>query len=170
MIDVCTEIPSIIVVLKCWEVLKMKRTLPEKIVCTVVYNGLPVEGITLKTVLKTDFKNDFSFLLGPTGKDGKAELNRDRILYNAAEELKLALMDFKPIAECFAGEILLHIMTEAELKAAMEAYELYKKVSFYPQGYKKILQNSLDTLNKVVRGNLELKAYVIPDTIKIVIE
>jgi hypothetical protein len=53
----------------------MKRTLPEKIVCTVMSNGLPIEGIALMAVLKTDFKNDFSFLVGPTGKDGKAELN-----------------------------------------------------------------------------------------------
>jgi hypothetical protein len=79
-------------------------------------------------------------------------------------------MDFGPIEECFAGGILLHIMTEAELKAAIEAYESYKKASSYPRDYRKILQDSLDTLNKVERSNLELKAYVIPDTIKMVIE
>jgi hypothetical protein len=150
--------------------IKMNRTLPEKIVCTVKQNGNPVRSIFLKAIFETDYKNDYASILGPSDEYGKAELNRQIILHDAAITMELGLQDFGPIEKCFTGKIFVHIMDEKELGAALDAYELFKDVVDYPSGYKQKIENSIEMLKGVDKHSLEIDAYIIPETIKLSIE
>ncbi len=147
----------------------MNRTLPEKIVCTVKHNKNPVESIFLNAIFETDFKNNYISIFGPSDKYGKAELDRQAILHNAAVSWELGLQDFGPIEKCFTGKVFVHLMDEKELKAALDAYELFKSVVDYPSGYKQKIENSIEILKGVDKDSLEIDAYVVPNTVELII-
>ncbi len=148
----------------------MKRTLPENLVCTVTIDGNPVEGIAIRAILEADFKNSYGSIFGPTDKDGRAQLSQQDILRDATENLKMGLMDFGPIEKCFTGRVFLHVMNTKDLEGAMGAYIQFKKFVEYPPDYQQLLQNSIDTSKKIETEKLKLTAYVVPNTVELIIK
>jgi hypothetical protein len=148
----------------------MERTLPRRIVCEVTYNELPIEGIAIRAILETDFKNNYSSIFGPTDKDGKTQLTQDNILHDAAENWKMGLMDFGPIKECFTGRVFLQILNTQELEGALSAYKLFKDYVEFAPCYQKLLEDSKDALRTIETKKLKLVAHSEPEGIQLLIE
>ncbi len=149
----------------------MKCPLPEKIRCWITKEGKPVKGVFISVVLEANYKNNYGFVMGPSGENGYAELGREEILSMAEEELNLALMDYGSIEDVFVGTINVQIMTKDEIKKAIQAYNIYKDVSkTFPRDYEKDLKNATSIMSQVEVNRFKLDASVEPSQIRIVIK
>jgi hypothetical protein len=148
----------------------MKYPLPEKILCRITKENYPVQGLTIRAILETNYKNNYGFIIGPTGQDGYAELKREEIIAVAEEELNLALMDFGHIDEIFTGMVNLQIMKKDEIEGAIKAYKIFKKVSkTFPHNYEENLIRASSIIEQVGTDKLKLEASIEPSQIRMVI-
>jgi len=115
--------------------------LPDKFEAFCSRDGEPVRGALLSLTMRTQHKNDYDFIIGPTDTTGKAAISKDEIVRQANNQLNLALMDFSPIEKCYAGDFEVKVLSKTEIKRALEACELFGQDS-YPEGCFEKLKNA----------------------------
>lgn len=120
----------------------MRRELPSMFRAIATIQNEPVDGLFVKLVLKTDYKNDYSFTVGPTDSAGKIEVTRQEITAWGKETIKWALMDYGPIENVYTGECSVEILKREDLERVLKAYERYQPEKQHEiDGFKKALLN-----------------------------
>jgi hypothetical protein len=140
--------------------------LPEAIHCTLTQDGLPLAGVLVRAIFKTNFKNDYSFIFAPTDSEGKTSLLKSGTISQALQQLNLALMDFGLLEQCFTGVIDLKVMTDNDIKQAINAYNIFKPALKFPTGYYEMLQYGLKRTQELKMNSLSFEAQVISDNEK----
>lgn len=143
--------------------------LPQEVHCKVTCDGNPVSRLALMAILKTSRKNEYDIFMGPTTENGYAHLLRDQILSYAAAKIESAMMDYCLIEKVFTGRMSVHVMTAAELKAALEGYEIYKDYFPFPRGYVHMLRDSMAVVEHLGYERLAIEATVVPESIELTI-
>lgn len=146
------------------------KTLPELVTCKVTYDCKPLEGVYLRAILETDYRNNYDSIIGPTNKEGMAYLDQRQVLEDAARNLDMGLQDYFPIEKCFTGKIFLSILNIQQLEGVLSAYELYKDYIEYPVDYQKNIQMSINKLSEINWSKLKLAVQVVPKSINIRVE
>lgn len=90
-------------------------------------------------------KNSYSFLFGPTGADGTASLDESTIMAEAEAQLGMAVMDYSPLVGAFSGKIAVKVMSQPDIRKAIDAFNLFQKHIDYPHGYRNMLESALHT-------------------------
>ncbi len=140
----------------------MKETLPERLDCTVTHAGIPVAGVMLSAEFSTRRKNPYVVVLGPTNQLGHTSIDRAEILSHAQNQLNLALMDYDPLESTFAGTISLKVMSIDDLRRALEAYDLFKRVAAYPLQYKDNIENAMQVVARTDFSTLSIIGKAVP--------
>lgn len=141
---------------------KSSAILPKVIQCKVSKDGIPCAGVLVKAIFKTNYKNPYSDIFGPTDHHGHAELRRATILLNAKKQLDLALMDYGPLENGFAGTIEFSLMTSEAIERAKDAYELFGKAGGYSSDYGEQLEQALKVTKTTDPSKLLLEVSTTP--------
>ena len=145
----------------------MDIIIPHTIECEVTDGSQPIEGLMVWSQFRTSAKNPYTIIFGPTDGLGRTSITCEEIKQWAASEIELAVMDFHPLESSFAGIIEFRVMNEQDLGNALQAYELYKSVSYYPEEYYHDLRNAREvfrSLRKDISPSLSVR--IDPDSIK----
>ncbi len=147
-----------------------KKTLPEKIECTVSHEGKPVAGLMLDAKLAVEAKNPYSLAFGPTGADGRAILTYQAIKEWTDQEMNLAMMDYHPLEGVFAGVVELSVTSREGIDRALKAYEMFNPWFKYPANYADNLHQARKVLDRLSgHGRLQVSGTVTPESIKLMI-
>lgn len=118
------------------------KNLPSAIEVIVTSDQNPREGVLIKLMLGMIRKNSYSYILGPTNSEGKAQIQKCELLSQADKSLELALMDYLPLESGYTGEIEAKVMNKKDIDKAIEAYEIYGPCK-YPERYIEILKHAI---------------------------
>lgn len=104
----------------------MRKELPNVFRVTVRHGNFPVIGQFAELELKTNYKNDYSFLIGPTNAAGQINVDRRKIIELGGNVIKWALMDYGPIENVYTGEYSVEFLQYEGLERVIESYERYQ--------------------------------------------
>ena len=135
----------------------------EKLPYRLIVNASKLEfpkGVAFKLLFEMNRKNHFSYI-GFLDAAAHAEIDRSEYLRWFDAERNYFLMDYIDPRIGFTGMLLVKVMTKDELKAALNAYEMFHSNSWYPDGYAIALQNALSLVEA---------GMVIPDRISVTVD
>lgn len=92
--------------------------IPNRIECVVLADGAPLSGVFVRLTLHTNYKNDYSFLVGPTDSMGKVALTREELLERAEDKLQGAIMDYGRLSNVYAGKASATLLSAHDLEKA----------------------------------------------------
>lgn len=125
-------------------------------------NGKPVAKIILSVTLFADTKNNYSVFLPPTNSEGKTNVSLMYLKDSVENDRKLFLMDYATPFEDLAENCQLSLLSEDAIQRALDAYELFKDSTEYPENYQNELleannknYNSFDmmtSISKLIKG------------------
>jgi len=136
--------------------------LPQTIDCWVTDRQRPVAGVMLRAEFTTLRKNSYVIVFGPTDTGGHAVLDRPTTLRQAASQMALALMDFDPLEEVFAGDVDVTIMRDSDVEGALRAHDLFGAVAQFSSHYAEDLKASLVSLRRVAGRALNIRVTANP--------
>ncbi len=144
----------------------MARPIPRMIRCKATVGGQPVAGLVMRVVLRTDFKNDYDIVFGPTCDDGTALLSSERIQDEAKKQMNEAIMDYGPLENTFTGAVQVGVLSRERLDDALAAVKVYG-VWRYPAGYRRMLKYAHKLLESVSIEDVRLEVAVQPEDIRV---
>jgi hypothetical protein len=114
---------------------------PDRIIVECKQAG--VRGLAVSLQFPCQQKNDFSYTVF-LNESGRAELTGEEILRCFDRERQVFLMDYEDPRTAWDGRVLAHAMSRDELSSALSAFNLYRDVVEYPDGYKTNLLAAAD--------------------------
>ncbi|MEM1222230.1 MAG: hypothetical protein AAGH40_05660 [Verrucomicrobiota bacterium] len=104
----------------------MRANLPSRFEVRTTLNNRNHEGAYVSLSLITDYKNNYSFLLGPSNEQGEVSILKDEIIEKGRQQLEAALMDYGPIQNVYTGEYSVRVLQKEDLERVIKAYERYQ--------------------------------------------
>lgn len=122
-------------------------SIPESIHIRVLSDGVPAEGVLVEAIIRVRRKNDFASIHGPSDREGRVLITKDKILHEAESDRSMFQMDYGHPEDDFAGVISLQPCGESILHRALNGYLEFSKYCPYPLGYEQMLHEALARLN-----------------------
>lgn len=139
--------------------------LPRKITVFVHKGDEPVEGVLTALTFRTNFKNDYDLVFGPTNPHGQILVTEQEIVDAAEAELNFALMDYGHLRACFSGVIEVSLMDSKDLDQALNAYDtFFQGTTNNATGYEEKLKRSISVIEKLEVDKLRLQVVTEPQT------
>jgi len=141
------------------------RQAPEQLVfelSTTVH--LPITGVFISLLAKTDYKNSFSFLFGPSDREGKIAISWEEIVKRANETAQFWIMDYGSFEKTFIGELEVGFADEGRLKRALKAYSDYNGAFSFPPGYEVNVRRAMQIARELVETQIRCNHRFVPTT------
>ena len=126
-----------------------KRRLPSKLYITCSVNGRPLPNELVCVTIKTNRRNDFPLIFGPTNQNGHITVTREELIGQAMDEKKVAQMDFGDPEYDFTGDIEITPLGLQDIDNALGAYRLFRKAGGYPRNWIRLLKIAKKSLDKL---------------------
>lgn len=131
--------------------------LPQEIIVRVVVRENPVEGLLIRVSIPMKRKNDYGWLIGPSGPDGRIAISGEDLRQRIQADRKLFIMDSVDAESYAKGEMRLAVPRAGAIDAAVAAFDVYHDVSPYPAGYREALESTRSKLSAMpARPSLEV--------------
>lgn len=125
-------------------------------------DGAPLRDAFLSLMAKTNYKNSFWFLFGPTDGDGQIEIRWSEVERRAEETARFAIMDYGQFRNSFTGELVFHLADEDRLARAKRGFREYQRYFSYPSDYEKQLDRSIGAVRRI-RGGVFCALTILPN-------
>lgn len=63
-------------------------SIPESIHIRVLSDGVPAEGVLVEAIIRVRRKNDFASIHGPSDREGRVLITKDKILHEAENRIR----------------------------------------------------------------------------------
>lgn len=123
------------------------KQLPNTIKIRTLGNGIPISNMFVRLTIKTNYKNSFDLIFGPSNSTGTITVTSDDIIREAEKDRRLFIMDYGDPVENFSGEIEITPLNQENLSKARAAYNMFKEHSSYPKNYEANLGRSIQAID-----------------------
>jgi len=138
---------------------------PEQLVFELnTADHLPIMGMFILLRAKTDYKNSFSFLFGPSDREGNILISWKEMVKQANETAQFWIMDFGNFEKTFIGELEVGFADEERLKRALKAYCEYKDSFAFPPGYEENLRRAMEIARGLAGTQIKCNHQFVPAT------
>jgi hypothetical protein len=104
----------------------MPTELPRAFLIRLSADAKALKGRYACLTVKTNYKNDYCFTVGPSDERGEIYIPREEVMERAEETLKFALMDYGPIENVYKGDQEAHVLEKHDLERVLKAYERHQ--------------------------------------------
>jgi len=130
-------------------------SIPSRVTITVRAKGASPEGLCVCLRFEMRSKNTFSYVAF-LDSQGTASASREELLRVFDEERHAFIMDYDDPRIAFSGKITAKLLSPAELKSALEAFQMFRGKLSFPDNYEERLKAALRRGQKPDECQLEM--------------
>lgn len=120
----------------------MLPTIPNGVTVTARSNAASAEGLCVCLRFEMRSKNSYSYVLF-LDSQGTASTSREELLTAFDEERQTFIMDYDDPRVVFTGTITAKALSSAELKSALEAFQMFRGKLSFPAHYEERVKAAL---------------------------
>jgi hypothetical protein len=122
----------------------------------LLYDDVPVQGVLLNITFRTNVKNNYSQIHGPSSATGYISITKKCILNEAEKDANFFPSDYSPLDSVYAGSFEAEVMERDAIERAIKAYDSFSSFYDYPEGYNDMLAQALVCSQKVDLGKVSV--------------